>query len=138
MGWATLLIGALADGHDDFCEGAPGDCTQHNCIGKDSCKDMTIECEKVDTCVIACIGESACGGNTEVDATAAEYAAFLCDGKDSCKGNTVLSCGSGPCYLSCTGDETACEDTTAKVGDAKSFECEGFCDDGEVIPAPFV
>merc|ERR1719445_1478793 len=109
--WTALFLGAFAGGDNGGGSGGSGQTI--DCVGKDSCKDDTVECGAVDTCIINCDGESSCGGNT------------------------VIFCGSGLCYLSCLEDDTACEDTTVVLGEATGFLCEGYCNRGEDIPENF-
>mmetsp|Transcript_3435 Transcript_3435/g.5790 ORF Transcript_3435/g.5790 Transcript_3435/m.5790 type:complete len:139 (+) Transcript_3435:76-492(+) len=102
----------------------------YECYGKDACKDKSIRCNQqyFDGYMVECDGESACSGNTMIDAGDAVYLKVTCDGKDACKGNTRIYCPEGLCLLECWG-EKACEDIRVYEQENTQFSCTGNCDD---------
>ena len=91
-------------------------------------------CRAGDPCIINCIGESSCAGNSQLNGTDATDVQLICDGKDACKGNTKIFCGIGDMSIECT-KSTSCEDATLYCNSASSLECDGKCPDWDEFTA---
>jgi len=126
------------------CSGSQGGCEcpdveecTLDAAGKDAAKNGHLVCgaNDLDVCRINCVGEGACGGDTQIRGPNGQNGTeqlemwVLCKGKDACSGWTVMDCGQAEvCRLRCE-DEMSCKGMKVNAHEAGSFECMGWCDD---------
>jgi hypothetical protein len=101
-----------------------------DCVGDTRCEGDTIVCPANFACVVTCSGLDACDTGT-LECNDLYPCTIQCDGVDAC-GDFQVECGDGACTMECGPDPQSCAGAQVHCGDGA---CTATCEAGVETPA---